>query len=280
MNAIDHSKGILSAQYQNTATSPYSLSQLRGSGQYTTQFPLSSNYYTGDVTAPKAPGKHIPAKGIQSQGVTDMFNKFNVGPAHMLSSETFAGGDYFKYPKSLEYTLEGDPYLQFGLRANNETPTALNTLFFSRDNVKYIQERLLDAIKQITNVKIKPQSENAILQIMNNKYQYSKDGFLPTGGGGTATVHLALPRGPKECSLEKRLSLLNQAVLQDIVKETLSSMRMYMTYYKDASSLPLPLSLPTNASVKGGNVLVENVGLYSGNTRQTDSYNVRNSVIG
>jgi hypothetical protein len=56
-------------------------------------------------------------------------------------------------------------------------------------------------------------------------------------------------------------------------------MNMYLQYYKDASSLPTPLSRPTNVSSKGGRVLQENIGLYSGNSRAIASFNLRNSVI-
>jgi hypothetical protein len=266
---IDNTKSILSAQYQNTATSPAQLAQLRGSGNYTTQTPLSSNYYHDYRTQPSQVNHKPGDIPRHTQDVINLLQQPGLGPVGKRRN------DFFHYPKQLDYTLKGDPYLQFGLAVNHETPTALNTLFFSRENVKYLQRRLLEHVKQITNVQIKPQSENEILKIMNQKYRFAEEGYLPS-----SVVHIALPRGPKNCSLEKRLTDLNQAVLQEIVKETLGAMRMYMTYYKDASSLPLPLSRPTNVSSKGENVLTQNIGLYSGPTRQVDSYNTRNSIIG
>jgi hypothetical protein len=183
--------------------------------------------------------------------------------------------DQSSFPPGSKESLQGDPYLQFGLQANHTVPTALNSLFFNQKNVQYLQKRIVDDIYQITGVKIKPQSEDALLVIMNNKYQYSLYGWLPS----TSVVHLALPRGEKSCSLKDRLTRLNQAVLQDVIKQILSGMSMYMQYYKDASSLPTPLSRPTYVSSKGGRVLQENVGLYSGNSRGIQSFNLRNTVI-
>ena len=84
-----------------------------------------------------------------------------------------------------------------------------------------------------------------------------------------------------EISMTERLSRLNQAVLQQCVKEIVSGIKMYIQYTKDASSMPIPLDRPTNVSSKGGRVLSENVGLYSSrnDNRSIQSYNLRNSVI-
>ena len=239
---MDTSPSILSAQYNNTAISPGELGKIRGAGLYSTDYPLSSNW---------------PQANFQPSTSTYVKNTNKVIPVTTenwnLSSQMPVGkrvNDKFIYPKSLEHTLRGDPYTQFGLQANHSTPTALNTLFFNKINVKYLQNRILDEVEKITKIRIKPQSENSILVIMNNKYQYSLYGSLPS-----SPPHLALPRGDKPCSLYKRLFKLNQAVIQECVKEILSGMNMYIDYYKHASSLPVPLSLPTYVNSKGANVL-------------------------
>lgn len=267
---MDQSKSILSAQYNNAVTSIGELSQTRGSGQFNTSYPLSSNYPLTNFkpetsTYVKKIGNTVMNKNPTYQNQINLSNQMPVGQRK---------NDQFNYPSTLDHTLKGDPYQSFGLAANHTTPTSLNMLFFSKINVKYIQKRILDEVENITSIRIKPQSENSILIIMNNKYQYSLYGAL-----STSPVHLALPRGPKNCSLENRLSKLNQAVIQECVKEILSGMNMYADYYKHASSLPLPLELPVHVTQKGRNVLSENIGLTSGQSDSIASYNMRNNII-
>ena len=269
---------ILSAQYQNVATTPGQLGAIRGSGQYQNEYPLSSNW-------PMANFNPDTSTYVEKT----LWNKDTVFPSYgskwNLSEMTPVGTrknnqwefteDQSSVPPGSKLSLEGDPYLQYGLKANNTVITSLNSLFFNKKNVQYLQKRILDDVYQLSGVKIKPQSEDALLVIMNNKYQYSLYGWLPS----TSVVHLAQPRGGKPCSLTDRLTRLNQAVLQDVIKQVIGGMNMYMQYYKDASSLPTPLSRPTNVSSKGGRVLQENIGLHSGNSRAISSFNLRNNVI-
>ncbi len=265
---------ILSAQYQNVATTPGQLGAIRGSGQYSNKFPLSSNWQ------PQSP----PSASSYVRSLTDQ-NFPNQGPRWSTSDEAPVGKrqnnqwkftpDQSSVPPESKDSLQGDPYLQYGLKANNSVATALNSLFFNKTNVQYLQRRILRDVKQLTGMTIKPQSEDALLVIMNNKYQYSLYGWLPS----TSVVHLALPRGEKSCSLKDRLTRLNQAVLQDVIKQILGGMNMYMQYYKDASSLPTPLKRPTLMTMKGGRVLQQNFGLNSGNSRGIQSFNLRNNVI-
>lgn len=252
---MDNSSSILSAQYNNLATTPGILSEIRGTGNFSTSSPLSSNWQSVSLWP-----ETFPSYGK----LWTTNNKAPVGKRVNNQWESLESKN----------SLKGDPYLDYGLKANNSVPTALNSLFFNKQNVNYLQKRIVDDIKQITGVTIKPQNEDALLIIMNNKYQYSLYGWLPT-----SPCHLALPRGQKPCSLEERLTRLNQSVLQNVIKQILSGMNMYLDYYKHASSLPTPLSLPVNVSSKGGRVLQENVGLYSGNSQGISSFNLRNSVI-
>lgn len=264
---MDLSKSILSTQYNNLATVPQEVALKRGSGQYSTSYPLTSNWPLANFSPQTSTYVTGPQSKIYSTLGTS-WDLSNVAPVASWQN------DRFEYPQNLNNTLMGDPYTSFGLQANHETPTALNSLFFNRTNVQYIQKRILDEVENITGIRVKPQSENSILIIMNNKYQYSLYGSLPS-----STVHLALPRGPKECSLKKRLERINQAVIQECVKQVLSGMNAYATYYKDASSLPIPLSLPTCMSSKGGKVLSPNIGLTSGNSAAIASYNMRNLIV-
>lgn len=274
LNNQNNQASILSAQYQNVATTPGQLGAIRGSGQYSNKFPLSSNWQ------PQSP----PNASSYVRSLSDQ-NFPNQGPRWSTSDDAPIGKrqnnqwkftpDQSSAPPGSKDSLQGDPYLQYGLKVNNSVATSLNSLFFNKTNVQYLQRRILQDIKQLTGMTIKPQSEDALLVIMNNKYQYSLYGWLPS----TSVVHLALPRGEKSCSLKDRLTRLNQAVLQDVIKQILGGMNMYMQYYKDASSLPTPLKRPTMMTMKGGRVLQQNFGLNSGNSRGIQSFNLRNNVI-
>jgi hypothetical protein len=260
MTDLDLSKSILSAQYNNVATTPNNLAFLRGTGNYSSDYPLSSNWSSPEQTN-RFDKEVFPQYGSK-------WNLSNLAPVGNFKPDQW---NYVPDPDS----FEGDPYLQFGLQSNHTTPTALNALFFNRKNVDYIQKRILQEIERLSGIKIKPQSESSLLIIMNNKYQYSLTGWLPS----TSVVHLALPRGETECSLKQRLKKLNQAVIQDAVQQILSGMNMYAQYYKDASSLPVPLDRPKLTTMKGARVLAQNIGLTSSNSRGLDSFNMRYNII-
>ena len=263
---MDTSKSILSAQYNNEAVTPRFLAHVRGTGQFSTRGtsidPIDNAFST-----------------------TSSSNNWDLGPRgseYELSSTAPVGertNDQWKFtadqtnnPPNAAPT--GDPYLQFGLRASRESPTALNSLFFNKTNVQYLHGRIIDEIKGITGITIKPQDDNSLLIIMQNKYDYGEAGWLPA-----QSTSLALPRGPKPCSLRNRLVRLNQAVLQDAVQQIVVRMQLYVDYFKHASSLPQPLSLPVLTTMKGSRVLQENIGLSSGDSRSIDSYNMRDNIL-
>jgi hypothetical protein len=269
---MDTSASILSAQYNNLAVVPEHLAKIRGSGNYNTQG--TSNWPIGK--------SNINTKYLQEtyeDYAGPRGHEYNVGPQAPVGDYQ---NDQWKYtsdqgsvfPQSKESPM-GDPYLQFGLQSLNEEVTELSGLFFNKVNVAYLQNRIVTDITKLTGIEIKPQNESALLIIMRNKYEYGLSGWLPA----TSPVHLALPRGEKPCSLRERLSRLNQAVLQDTIKQIVNGMGMYAEYYKQASSMPEPLSLPTVMTMKGSRVLQENIAFTNGNSRGIDSFNMRNNVI-
>lgn len=273
---------ILSAQYQNVITTPGQLGAIRGSGQWNADFPLSSNWPINDFNpdtstyVQKLKGQSLWKEDTQFPSYGSKWTVNELMPVgKRVNNQWEYTKDQNSFPPYSKESLEGDPYLQYGLKANHTVVTALNSLFFNKKNVQYLQKRIIDDVYSLTGVSIKPQNEDALLVIMNNKYQYSLYGWLPA----MSTPHLALPRGEKPCSLTDRLSRLNQSVLQDVIKQILSGMNMYMQYYKDASSLPTPLSRPKAMTMKGSRVLQENVGLHSGNSRGIASFNMRDNVI-
>lgn len=270
---------ILSAQYNNVSTVPGQVAAIRGSGQWSTDYPLSSNWKPGNSN----PDESSYIRNIKGIQIPDYGQQYDLSPEAPVGNWENDQWKYTKdqssFPPVSKESLKGDPYTQFGLNVLNETPSSLSTLFFSAPNVEYLQQRIVNDIKHYTGLDIKPQNEDALLIIMQNKYQYAMAGSLP----GTSVVHLALPRGQKSCSLRDRLSRLNAAVLQDAIQQVLSSMQMYITYYKDASSLPVPLDLPTLTTMKGSRVISSGQNFIKTNpieeSKSNTSFNERYNII-
>ena len=86
---------------------------------------------------------------------------------------------------------------------------------------------------------------------------------------------------PRCCSLTRRLDRMNKAVLQEALIEIFGGIDMYRTYYKDASTLPLPLELPTLTTMKGSRVLTEDIAFESGlaRTKGNTTFNERYNLL-
>jgi len=258
---MDPSASILSTQYNNKLISIGELGKIRGSGQFSTDYPLSSNYPLGKSLSLWNDDKKFPTED------------FNLSSQMPVAQKV---GRQWQYKP--ENSLQGsDPYVEFALKSTKQVPSAFLNTFFSRDNVKYLGNRIVQEVKKITGHDIKKQNEDAILIYMRANYNSAMEGFLPQPN----EPHGAHANGGVNISLIDRITRVNQAVLQQCVKEILSSMKMYIQYTKDASSMPIPLERPTNASNKGGNVLSENIGLYSSHNdnRSIQSYNLKDNVI-
>jgi hypothetical protein len=278
MNDYNSDASILSAQYNNKLTTPGQLSEIRGRGQFTTTG-MSSNWVPADFSNQQSKYVRDLPNSVKPHDYFE-YDTSSLSPVGSRKNDNFEyTSDQSSFPPGSKLSLEGDPYLQFGLGVIKETPTSLNTLFFSSPNVHYIQKRILEDIKQITGVTIKAQSENSIMIVMINKYQYGQSGWLPA----QSVVHAALPRGEKACSLTGRLNRLNQATLQELIKQILSGMSAYAQYYKDSSSMPIPLTHPTMVTMKGSRVIPSaNIGMFdnaSQTAREIASFNMRDNII-
>ncbi len=175
-------------------------------------------------------------------------------------------------------------YVQTAMASMKITNSALLNFFFSDENVDYLHNRLISEIWRIKNVKIDKQSTDELLVIMRNKYLYAIQGYQNHPGG--SFVH---QRGPVSQNglaytpngLSDQISLLNKSVLEETVKSVLSGITEYARYYKDASSMPMPLSHPVISSQKGSKALQENLGFESSIdvSNAMSSYNERFNII-
>jgi len=185
--------------------------------------------------------------------------------------------------KNPEFQGAQNQYVEWALKAlvpGGFTATPLLVYFFSTENVRYLQERTKSEVKKHTHEDISDQSVDEILIIMRNYLIYAYSGGLPnmpSEGGPNAITN----RGEKPCSLEVRLSRLNKAVIEELVKQVLSGINMYKEYYKQKSSLAMPLSVPEYTTMKGSRLLSESVGFNSGIERSlgAQSFNERFNMI-
>ena len=152
-------------------------------------------------------------------------------------------------------------------------PDILLSVFFSDENIEHLRNSVVQKVKEITadsgvsgdknGVTIqKPNMDdffNYMIYVYNNYKSYN---------GSICFVNLR-----NNSNIKNEISKLNTSVLQDYVSKMVSQINMYIYYYKDASQLPEPLSLPELTSMKGSKTLELNVGFTSGNSMGVSSYN-------
>ena len=137
----------------------------------------------------------------------------------------------------------------------------MGNFFFSKENIKYLHRRIIEEVKRIKGVDISEQSTEKVLLIMQNVYEYAMSGSLPNPSHPNSIGK----RGGVNIPLKDRLSRLNQSVIQQCVREIISSIDQYLLYYKDASTLPVPLERPINKSSKGSRSLEYNIAFKNNN---------------
>ena len=109
----------------------------------------------------------------------------------------------------------------------------LNQVFFSQENIDLLQDKIRHTVWVASNKKfiIDRQSDTELELIMRSIYfQYAKN----------------IPYNIKEQIIE-----LNDLVIQDCVPNIMSQVEQHVYYLFDASTQPVPLSLPENVSSAG-----------------------------
>ena len=107
----------------------------------------------------------------------------------------------------------------------------LPNMFFSKKNIDLIQININKQVFNEIRYKIKRQSDRELKLIMRSLYlQYGK--------------HI-------KTNINQQILDLNNLVYKYAVPNIISNLQQFIGYSKDISSIPLPLNLPKNVSIKG-----------------------------
>jgi hypothetical protein len=170
-----------------------------------------------------------------------------------------------------------DEYQRWALNVVRKADPYILPFLFSKVNVKFIQDSVVQYIKKARNITINTRQDvDNLLNLMLNNYIlfYQSSGIFTNNDCANNSYENS------SCDFSSILSNLNKNIIEKYVQNVLSASNMYEYYMKDISTLPVPLSNPVLISNKGSNVLGY-VGPYEDNqnfTRIINSFNMRDTV--
>lgn len=170
-----------------------------------------------------------------------------------------------------------DEYQRWALNVTRKSDPYLLPFLFSKINVKFIQDSVIDYVKKARNITINTKQDvDNLLNLMLNNYllYYQSSGIYNNNDCSTN------PSENSSCNFSNILGNLNKNIIQSYVQSVLSGLNMSEYYLKDISTLPTPLSNPVLINNKGSNVLGY-VGHFEDNhkfTNNINSFNMRDLI--
>jgi len=226
---------------------------------------LDSYFTSGKTPCGVTPGCIVQADGFSKQTFSNIYSNY-------------ANTD-------LQVPRPPQPQVNYYVQLAGETlhakPDQTISIFFSDENIKHLINTVVRKVKEITSdtgvagsnegVTIKTPHMDDFFYYMINIYQQYK-----INNGSICFVGLK-----NNTNLQQEITKLNSNILQDYVSKMVSQINMYIYYYKDASQLPEPLSLPTYTSMRSNNKVLEyNTGFTSGNSIGMASYDQVGNIFG
>lgn len=225
------------------------------------------------------------------------FSKLNTYPEYFDKNYIPVSGDIYVNPsgsvdvkntweKNINYDIKPpsgdnyeyyDEYQKWALNATRKEDPYILPFLFSKINVKFIQDSVVDYIKKIRNITINTrQDTDNLLNLMLNNY------ILLSNSPGIFSNNDCANKSYENTSTDfsNILANINKNIIEKYVENVLSGLNMHEYYMKDISTLPVPLSNPVLVSNKGSNVLGY-VGPFEDNqkfTRNINSFNMRDVV--
>lgn len=139
---------------------------------------------------------------------------------------------------NVEYTNHG--IVTSALRGVQETDNFYSRLFFSRENIEYIQKRIRSDVHTKSKFIIGRQDETELILVMRSMHiQYSRN-----------------PDDKYTQLIKSEISRIDDMVINFSVPRIISEVRQYFQYITDSSRLPVPLEHPkllTNSGTKSLN---------------------------
>ena len=202
----------------------------------------------------------IPTDDLPQNRSSCQFNSSHFSPlteSKSCQSIKFSKPDYEPTKSSQQDRLKEyacrplDQSADFNQKAFRSTENALLQLFFNEINIKYIQDRVRDEILKLRNQPISTEIDNMNLQnLMQEIFTLSYQGKMPQ-----------FITGSKLCNLKNLISDLNKQVINRYITYAVSTIDMHKYYISDITTLPVPLERPIFTSIKGSNVVSQEVGL-------------------
>lgn len=128
------------------------------------------------------------------------------------------------------------------LNSIKQTPTPLNTLYFSGFNTNLIQRAIRQKFKDETGVSIDYQNEDDLYSIMRVV-------FINNAGDHSVAVN-------------DQVKFMNALVMKTALRQIHSGVAQYMGYVRDIDSITLPPEPPANTSTYGNKIPInDNIGV-------------------
>ena len=117
------------------------------------------------------------------------------------------------------------------LNSINQTPTPLNTLFFSDFNLNILQKAVRQSFKNISGIAIDRQNPDDMYAIMRVVY-------INNAGNNYKNIN-------------EQVKSMNEMVIKTALSQIQSGVSQYMNYIRDIDTLVVPPKPPQNTSTFG-----------------------------
>lgn len=202
-----------------------------------------------------------PSGAIEVEGTWQSNINYNINPP--------SGSDYTYY----------DEFQRWALNASRINDPYLLPFLFSKINIKFIQDSVVEHVKKARDITINTrQDTDSLLNLMLSNYL----SYHTSNGVFSTDDNVFKPSESNACRFQTILGNLNKNIIEKYVQNVLSGLNMHEYYLNDISKLPMPLTNPVNTGVKGSNVLGFK-GHFENNhefTKNINSFNLRDSDPG
>lgn len=123
------------------------------------------------------------------------------------------------------------------LNSIKQTPTPLNTLFFSEFNINLLQRAIRQKFKNETGVSIDYQNPDDLFSIMRVV-------FINNAGNHSEAVN-------------EQVKFMNSLVIKTALGQIRSGVAQFMGYMRDVDTMAVPPEAPANTSTYGMKMLVD-----------------------